>query len=169
MSIVSILVIIMMFAFSMQLMSIAPMYVTFGDQKQANGDFCDLKAIHLSKWTKYDSDKCNITMIAQLYTKILLSVPLFSLIYYLLSWAFVALFIIFLIYHSNKRAYQSQHLAGYSSLNQDDDSEQDEDLQAFIRKGVDAIGGNLDYPETAENSALNAMMQNQKLSEKMEK
>lgn len=122
-SIVSILVIIMMFAFSMQLMSIAPMYVTFGDQKQDNGDFCDLKAIHLSRWTKYDSDKCNITMIAQLYTKILLSVPLFSLIYYLLSWAFIALFIIFLIYHSNKRAYQSQNLSGYSSLNQDDDSE----------------------------------------------
>ena len=32
-SIVSILVILMMFAFSMQLMSIAPTYVTFGDQK----------------------------------------------------------------------------------------------------------------------------------------
>jgi len=32
-SIVSILVILMMFAFSMQLMSIAPMYVTFGDQR----------------------------------------------------------------------------------------------------------------------------------------
>jgi len=32
-SIVSILMILMMFAFSMQLMSIAPMYVTFGDQK----------------------------------------------------------------------------------------------------------------------------------------
>jgi LMBR1 domain-containing protein 1 len=30
-SIVSILVILMMFAFSMQLMSIAPVYVTFGD------------------------------------------------------------------------------------------------------------------------------------------
>mgnify|MGYP004204335629 CR=1 FL=1 len=32
-SVVSILVILMMFAFSMQLMSIAPTYVTFGDQK----------------------------------------------------------------------------------------------------------------------------------------
>lgn len=44
-SIVSILVILMMFAFSMQLMSIAPMYVTFGDQR-VNGDAgekCTLK------------------------------------------------------------------------------------------------------------------------------
>lgn len=44
-SIVSILVILMMFAFSMQLMSIAPMYVTFGDQR-VNGDSgekCTLK------------------------------------------------------------------------------------------------------------------------------
>jgi len=32
-SIVSVLVILMMFAFSMQLMSIAPTYLTFGDQK----------------------------------------------------------------------------------------------------------------------------------------
>ena len=32
-SVVSILVILMMFAFSMQLMSIAPRYVTFGDQR----------------------------------------------------------------------------------------------------------------------------------------
>lgn len=38
-SIVSILVILMMFAFSMQLMSIAPQYLTFGDQRlPSSGD-----------------------------------------------------------------------------------------------------------------------------------
>lgn len=37
-SVVSILVILMMFAFSMQLMSIAPNYVTFGDQKLKKED-----------------------------------------------------------------------------------------------------------------------------------
>jgi LMBR1 domain-containing protein 1 len=46
-SVVSILVILMMFAFSMQLMSIAPMYVTFGDQKQENGEMCTLKETNL--------------------------------------------------------------------------------------------------------------------------
>jgi LMBR1 domain-containing protein 1 len=49
-SIVSILVILMMFAFSMQLMCIAPMYVTFGDQMQSvdNKVICNLKQSHLS-------------------------------------------------------------------------------------------------------------------------
>lgn len=46
-SIVSILIILMMFAFSMQLMSIAPLYVTFGDQKQANGEQCNLKETNI--------------------------------------------------------------------------------------------------------------------------
>ena len=41
-SIVSILVILMMFSFSMQLMSIAPEYVTFGDQKDESGKPCTL-------------------------------------------------------------------------------------------------------------------------------
>lgn len=48
-SVVSILVILMMFAFSMQLMSIAPNYVTFGDQKlkkednSSDNENCSLK------------------------------------------------------------------------------------------------------------------------------
>ena len=75
-SIVSILVILMMFAFSMQLMSIAPTYVTFGDQKlkTENGfEQCTLKE---SKISHVDLGKmmvgygCQMTMIAQLYIKI---------------------------------------------------------------------------------------------------
>lgn len=47
-----------------------------------------------------------MTMIAQLYTKILLGVPLFSLIYFVLSWAFIGLSIVFLFYHAYyKRNY----------------------------------------------------------------
>jgi len=41
---------------------------------------------------------CQMTMIAQLYTKIQLTVPLFSLIYYLLSWLFIACFCMFAVY-----------------------------------------------------------------------
>jgi len=51
-SIVSMLVILMMFAFSMQLMSIAPTYVTFGDQKLNDGQACTLQE---SKTTQSDS------------------------------------------------------------------------------------------------------------------
>lgn len=56
-SVVSVLVILMMFAFSMQLMSIAPMYVTFGDQKQENGEPCTLKE---SKGFKFDQHKSGV-------------------------------------------------------------------------------------------------------------
>jgi LMBR1 domain-containing protein 1 len=130
-SIVSILVILMMFAFSMQLMSIAPSYVTFGDQKHSLGDGkyeqCTLKE---SKISHVDLGKmvvgygCQMTMIAQLYTKIQLTVPLFSLIYYVLSWAFISCFIFFLVYHAYyKKSYHSHSLQGYSTLGQDDDDE----------------------------------------------
>lgn len=101
------------------------------------------------------SHECQVTMIAQLYTKILLTVPLFSLIYFLLSWAFVACFVVFLFYHYQKKSYQSNNLSGYSALGQADDDDQDEDLQAFINKGL--YGGAAQEEE--ENDALNQMME----------
>ena len=110
----------MMFAFSMQLMSIAPMYVTFGDQKQTNGEPCNLKETKIIMAVVEQPDAgvgCQMTMIAQLYTKILLSLPLFSLIYFLLSWVFIFFFIVFLVYHAfYKKSYQSNNLNGYQSL-----------------------------------------------------
>ena len=62
--------------------------------------------------------------------------PLFSLIYFLLSWAFIVCFIVFIFYHYQKKSYQSNNLSGYSALGQNDDDDQDEDLQAFINKGL---------------------------------
>lgn len=109
-SIVSILVILMMFAFSMQLMSIAPVYVTFGDQKQANGEGCTLKDTQKNPMNAIETG-CQMTVISQLYTKILLTLPLFSLIYFIQSWLFVIFSIMFLVYHAfYKRQYQSSNL-----------------------------------------------------------
>lgn len=115
-SIVSILVILMMFAFSMQLMSIAPVYVTFGDQQMTNGDLCSLKnnknRIMFSMNPKeLMNDNCQMTVISQLYTKILLSLPVFSMLYFIQSWIFILLSILFLVYHAfYKRQYQSSNL-----------------------------------------------------------
>lgn len=137
-SIVSILVILMMFAFSMQLMSIAPAYVTFGDQKLADGEDCTLKESKTHLTIGADTEKflgCQMTIIAQVYTKIQLSVPLFSLIYFIMSWVFIAFFAIFFVYHVHyKRGQYANNLRGYSSLGQDDDEELDEDLQMFIKR-----------------------------------
>ena len=141
-SVVSILVILMMFAFSMQLMSIAPMYVTFGDQRVngASAEKCTLKESQIShKSISEEHDMnvgfgCQMTMIAQLYTKIQLSLPAFTICYFMLSWAFIVLFCAFMAYHAHfKQNYLSQQLSGYSQLNGNDFEEQDEDLQSFIK------------------------------------
>jgi len=134
-SVVSILVILMMFAFSMQLMSIAPMYVTFGDQRVngESGEKCTLKESQISHKSMSEGHVmnvgfgCQMTMIAQLYTKIQLSLPAFTISYYILSWAFIFTFGMFLAYHSRSKSSAHQ-LAGYSQLNGNDE-EQDEDLQ----------------------------------------
>lgn len=113
-------------------MSIAPMYVTFGDQKQQNGDACTLresKSILVNFEDFKSGVGCQMTVIAQLYSKILLTLPLFSFIYFLLSWAFVSLSILFLIYNAfYKKQYQSSNLQGYTTLGQDSDEEETDDL-----------------------------------------
>lgn len=132
-------------------MSIAPMYVTFGDQKHQIDDStsdkkfesCTLKQSTMNhEFTNQDAkDKmeqgigCQMTTIAQIYNKILLTVPMFALIYYILSWIFIGFFIFFLVYHSYyKRAYQSHSLKGYTTLGQNDDDDQDDDLQLFLSR-----------------------------------
>ena len=64
----------MMFAFSMQLMSITPAYLTFGDEIEGSGETCSLKHV---KHVKLDmgpsfeiNGGCPMTMISQLYSKI---------------------------------------------------------------------------------------------------
>jgi Ca2+/Na+ antiporter len=75
-----------------------------------------------------------MTVISLLYTKILLTVPAFSFLYFMLSWVFIFLFGVFLIYHAAyKNMYQSSNLAGYQNLSHDDEDEKDEDLQTFIK------------------------------------
>lgn len=60
-----------------------------------------------------------------------------------------------MFYHYQKKSYQSNNLSGYSSLGQNDDDDQDEDLQAFINKGL--YGGTAQEEE--DNDALNQMME----------
>lgn len=60
-----------------------------------------------------------------------------------------------MFYHYQKKSYQSNNLSGYSALGQNDDDDQDEDLQAFINKGL--YGANAQEEE--ENDALNQMME----------
>lgn len=69
-----------------------------------------------------------MTMIAQLYNKMQLSLPLSCLIYFMLSWAFTAFFILFAMYHGYyKRNYMSQYMnAGYSAASMNDEEGEEE-------------------------------------------
>jgi len=42
---------------------------------------------------------CDMTAISSFYNKIIISMPIFSILYFLLSWAFVFFFAFFLLYN----------------------------------------------------------------------
>ena len=146
MSVVVVLMATMMFSFAMQIMQFAPQYLTFGFQKDSDGKLCSLeegKMSHLAVKQAYHTSEtgfgCQMTVLAQLYSKIALRFPLFNLLTFLLGWAFLISFSFFLFFHAvYKKSHQSTTLKmmqGYSSINsrfQDDD--QDEDLASLISK-----------------------------------
>lgn len=51
-----------------------------------------------------------MTAISSFYNKIVLSMPLFSILYFVLSWAFVAFFSLFLAYNLCKKAEKNYSL-----------------------------------------------------------
>ena len=66
-----------------------------------------------------------------------LRLPLFSLIYFCLSWLFIGIFAIFLLYHAfYKNNYQSAYLSqGYVPAGAEAESvesEEEDELQAFL-------------------------------------
>jgi len=70
---------------------------------------------------------CQITSIASIYNKIFLSMPMFSIIYFVLSWSFILFFVIFLVYHATKRSERHASLSSFAE-------EDDEDLRSFITR-----------------------------------
>jgi hypothetical protein len=71
MSVVAILIVTIMFSFSMQIMTFAPQYLTFGFQKDENGKLCSLnesKMSHLAVKNFYHKSEigfgCQMTVLA---------------------------------------------------------------------------------------------------------
>jgi hypothetical protein len=104
----------MMFSFSMQLLSIAPQYTTFGSQKQSNGNNCGLK--ENSNTQELKKFQCEMTSISAIYHKMILSMPMFSLACFILSWAFIAFFIFFLVHQTTKKTEKNYSLSVLFSL-----------------------------------------------------
>jgi LMBR1 domain-containing protein 1 len=77
--------VIMMFMFlgmSLEILTIAPQYSTFGSQSISDGSACSLDTI----------DQCSMTNTAKIFNKISIGVPLFSGLTYWLNWVFVGVF-----------------------------------------------------------------------------
>lgn len=79
-----------------------------------------------------------MTMFAQLYYKIQITLPLFNLIYFVLSWIFIFFFILFSIYHGYyKKNYNMNDMNDYNLLTKENDlrfnDEHDDDLLKFIK------------------------------------
>ena len=94
-----------MFSFSMQFLSIAPQYTTFGSQLKADGEPCGLRenSTKLQDARIAGHNLCEMTAISSFYNKIILSMPIFSILYFWLSWAYVGFFTLFLFYSLSKK------------------------------------------------------------------
>lgn len=155
----------MMFAFSMQLLTVAPLYIMFGDQRidKDKMEICTLKnarachdaGSHEEKEFMKEGDwglnlesgfGCQMSMISQLYHKMELGLPAFAILNYFLHWAFIAFFCIFLAYHAHyKQTYLQQNMSSeYSQLNATDGDDQDEDLNLFLKSTLKKDNANLD-------------------------
>ncbi|CDW85588.1 UNKNOWN [Stylonychia lemnae] len=138
----AVLIILMVFAFSMQLMTISPQYTTFGSQRLEDGTPCGLEQNQTRlKHSKFA--QCEMTEISSFYNKILLSMPLFSIAYYFLSWIFVTTFTIFLLYSLTKKAEKNFSLSEYN---------EDEilDLKSFIGKSSSSGKLGLSNPQDSD-------------------
>jgi LMBR1 domain-containing protein 1 len=128
-SITSVLVILMMFAYTMQIMNTAPLYTMFGDQRvdKEKMEKCTLSNARLLHDAGNEDEKeeqkestwglelesgfgCQMTMISQLYHKMELGLPIFAFLVFLIHWAFIASFVLFLAYHAHyKQTYLQQN------------------------------------------------------------
>jgi len=141
---------LMMTAFSMQVMTIAPIYTMFGDQRvdKEKMELCTLKNGKMHHDSGNDKEEkegdwgmerpagfgCQMTMISQLYNKMELGLPAFAILEYFLHWAFIIAFFVFLAYHGHyKEAYLQEKMGSeYAVLSLNDGDDQDEDLNLFM-------------------------------------
>lgn len=125
-------------------MSIAPQYTTFGAQKHKDGSKCNLADYYIgNSQTDAHTTKnnigfgCQMTSIANIYNKIFLSMPMFSILYFILSWTFIIFFLVFLIYHGTNRSEKHASLSSFAE-------EDDEDLRSFITRQPSDTNSNND-------------------------
>eukprot|EP00931_Biecheleriopsis_adriatica_P116663 TRINITY_DN92270_c0_g1_i1.p1 TRINITY_DN92270_c0_g1~~TRINITY_DN92270_c0_g1_i1.p1 ORF type:complete len:539 (+),score=100.05 TRINITY_DN92270_c0_g1_i1:46-1662(+) len=78
-------------ALCVALLTIAPDYTTFGSQRRSAGNSGELSNCSLARDDSYTSG-CQVSVIATFFTRIAISMPVFSIAYFFANWAFIAVF-----------------------------------------------------------------------------
>lgn len=88
---------LMILAFMMEMMTLAPQYSTFGTQRFSKNSYQGDIPCKLSLITNYDSD-CIMSNISKFSNRISISLPFFSTIFYITNWLLIIVGAISIIY-----------------------------------------------------------------------
>ncbi len=103
---------LMILAFMLQILTLAPQYSTFGTQKVSLGNIpCKLTLVNIY------SSECKMSNISKFYNRISISLPFFSTIFYIANWLMIGIGLISLIYSA---LFRKEDVLEYIS---DDDEE----------------------------------------------
>jgi len=87
---------IMILAFMMEILTLAPQYATFGTQTYKNGN--SILECTLTSTTTEQGKDCIMSNISTFYNKISLSLPFFSTIFFFSNWFLIMMILSSLIY-----------------------------------------------------------------------
>jgi len=97
--VMSFMISIMILAFMMEILTLAPQYSTFGTQTfLTGGSNKSFSYCNLSNISNQQSNACVMSNISKFYNKISLSLPFFSTIFYFANWLLIIMLFVSLIY-----------------------------------------------------------------------
>jgi hypothetical protein len=102
---------LMILAFMMEMMTLAPQYSTFGTQRFSKNSFQGDVPCKLSLITTYDSD-CIMSNISKFSNRISISLPFFSTIFYITNWLLILVGAISLIMGPKKISHDKSYYFG---------------------------------------------------------
>ncbi len=89
---------LMILAFMLQILTLAPQYSTFGTQKFSKSSVQGEVPCKLSLINSIQENECIMSNISKFYNRISISLPFFSTIFYFANWLMIAIGFISLIY-----------------------------------------------------------------------
>ncbi len=89
---------LMILAFMLQILTLAPQYATFGTQKFSKTSVQGEVPCKLSLINSLQDNECVMSNISKFYNRISISLPFFSTIFYFANWLLIAIGLISLLY-----------------------------------------------------------------------